>query len=100
MLFDIDSGRVVVHDGPDDPYSLSILLVYNVSEDPARAAAAATKAASQIKSLFRQYYFKDRKWRNIELRECIAVSAEAISVYQLRATKPWHFDYLEIVAAN
>ncbi|MDA9523383.1 hypothetical protein XI06_24645 [Bradyrhizobium sp. CCBAU 11434] len=100
VLFDIDTGKAVVHEGPDDPYALSILLVYNVSEDPVRAAATATKAASLIKSLFRQYYFRDRKWRNIELRECIAVSADAISLYQLRTTKPWHFDYLEVVTAD
>lgn len=97
VLFDLDSGKIIVHEGPDDPYSLSVYLVYNVSEDPAKAVVVATRAASQIKGLFRQYYFKDRKWRNIELRECMAVSADAISLYQLRATKPWHFDYLEIV---
>jgi hypothetical protein len=53
VLFDVDSGRDQDHDA-DDPYSLGILLVYNVSEDPGRALASATRAASTIRSLFRQ----------------------------------------------
>ena len=97
VLFDIDSGKDQEH-GPDDPYSLGILLVYNVSDDPGRAKASATRVASTIKSLFRQFYFADSKWKNIELRECLPVSADVISLHQLRSTSPWHFDYLEIIA--
>ena len=99
-MFDIDSGKDEQHDGPDDPYSLGILLVYNVSEDPERAHASAKQAASTIKGLFRKYYFVDSRWINIELRECLPISADAISLYQLRCTKPWHFDYLETIARN
>jgi hypothetical protein len=100
VLFDIDSGKDEIHDGPDDPYSLGILLVYNVSEDPGRAQATAKQAASTIKSLFRQNYFIGGQWRNIELRECLPVSADIISLHQLRSTKPWHFDYLQTVAGS
>jgi hypothetical protein len=97
VFFDIDSGKDEVHDGPDDPYALGILLVYNVSEDPGRALAAANKAASTIKSLFRQYYFVNKRWQNIELAYCLPVSAEAVTLHQVRSTKPWNFDYLEIL---
>ncbi|WP_315787013.1 MULTISPECIES: hypothetical protein [unclassified Bradyrhizobium] len=100
VLFDIDAGKTEVHDGEDDPYSLLIILVYNVSDDPSRAQASANRAASVIKGLFRQYFFSDKKWKNIELRDCLPVSAEALSVQQLRSFKPWHFDYLEIVAGG
>jgi hypothetical protein len=94
VLFDVEDEE---HDA-DDPYSLGIILVYNVSDDPGRAKAAAIKAASTIKSLFRQFYFAEGKWKNIELRECLPVSADAVSLHQFRSTKPWHFDYLVIVA--
>jgi hypothetical protein len=97
VLFDIDAGKNETHEGPDDPYSLSIFVVYDVSDDPGRAEATAKRAASLIKSIFRQYFFADKKWKNIELRECLPVSADAISVHQLRSLKPWNFDYLEIV---
>jgi hypothetical protein len=46
----------------------------------------------------RQYYFSEGRCKNIELRECLAVSADAISLHQFRCCKPWHFDYLEILA--
>jgi hypothetical protein len=95
ILFNVDTRE---HQGSDDPYSLGIFLVYNVSEDPGRALATANKAASTIRSLFRQYYFKDGRWNNIELRECMSVSADALSLYHFRSLKPWHFDYLEILA--
>lgn len=97
VLFDVDSGKDQEH-GADDPYSLRIILVYNVSDDPGRAKAAAIKAASTIKSLFRQNYFAEGKWKNIELRECLPVSADVVSLQLFRSTNPWHFDYLEIVA--
>jgi hypothetical protein len=94
VLFEVDDEE---HDA-DDPYPLEILLVYNVSEDPGRALATATKTASTIRSLFRQYYFSEGRWTKIELRACLAVSADAISLYQFRSSKPWQFDYLEILA--
>jgi len=97
VLFDVDDHEIK---GPDDPYSLGIVLVYNVTEDPARAQRTATAAASQIRSLFRQYYFADGRWKDIELRGCSPVSADAVSLHQFRSLKPWHFDYLEIVASD
>jgi hypothetical protein len=99
ILFDVDLGEDLHHDA-DDPYSLEILLVYNVSEDPSRALETAKKAASLIRGLFRQYYFSNGKWKNIELRDCLAVSADAISLHRFRCAKPWHFDYLEILAES
>ncbi|QWG15126.1 hypothetical protein KMZ29_10950 [Bradyrhizobium sediminis] len=100
VLFDIDSGKDEKHGEADDPYALTIILVYNVSEDPGRAQASANKAASTIKSLFRQYYYSDKKWKNIELRVCLPVSADSISLHQLRSTRPWNFDYLDIVESG
>jgi hypothetical protein len=99
VLFDLDAGKDQEH-GQDDPYSLEILIVYNVSEDPGRALASATKAASTIKALFRQYYFSNGQWNNIELRQCHPVSADALSLHVFRSTKPWNFDYLEILGES
>ncbi len=98
ILFDIDNGKDVTHNGPDDPYTLGIDLLYNVSEDPERALATAKKAAQRIKGIFRQYYFTSGQWKNIELRDCLPISEDALSIYNWRFLKPWHFDYLSVLA--
>jgi hypothetical protein len=69
-----------------------------VSEDPGRAEKTAKDAAARIRQMFRQYYFKNGKWENIELRECIPFSEDALTLFQLRNLKPWDFDYLEVLA--
>jgi hypothetical protein len=97
VLFDIDPGQATAEKAPDDVYVLGIYLVYDVSKDPARAIATAKTAAQSIKGIFRQYYLKDGKWHDIEFRDCLPISEDALSVYQLRMTRLWYFDAFEIV---
>jgi hypothetical protein len=96
VLFDVDSGQEVTRNGADDTYSLSIYLVFNVTEDPAIAEAAAHAAAKEIIALFKKCFFVNGKWQNIELRECESISEAAMTVYQWRILKPWNFDYLSL----
>jgi hypothetical protein len=94
VLFDIDGGRDLIHDGPNDLYSLTILLIYDVSKDPGVAEAAAKKAAQSIKSIFRNHYFIGGQWKDIEFRDCLPISEDALTFYSWRRSKIWHFDYL------
>jgi hypothetical protein len=98
VLFDIDAGKEMNHNGADDPYILDIYLLYNVSEDPSRAEATAKKAAQSIRGIFRAYYYKGSRWQNIQLRDCLPISEDALSMYKWRLLKPWHFDYLSVLA--
>ena len=100
VLFDLDGGKDVQHDGPDDPYALTIFLIYRVSVDPARAEAIAIKAAQSIRGIFRKHYFSPSRWQNIELRDCVAISEEALTLYHFRCLKPWYFDYLDAIAED
>jgi hypothetical protein len=97
VLFDIDAGREIKHEA-DDPYVLEMLVVHSVTEDPSKAFATANRVASQIRGLFRQYFQKDGKPHSIDLTNCLAVSAEAISLNRFRSMKPWNFSYSEIIA--
>jgi hypothetical protein len=96
VLFDVDSGQEVNRDGPNDPYLLSIYLLFNVAEDPTEAEAAACSAAKVIRELVTRCFFIDGKWQNIELRECEPISEAAMTVHIARLLKPWNFDYLSL----
>ena len=96
VLFDVNSGEEANRAGPDDTYTLSILLVFNVEEDPAEAESIARSAAERIEVLFRKCFFVSGKWRDVELRDCDAVSEAAITLHAARLLKPWHFDYLSL----
>jgi hypothetical protein len=98
VRFDVDDGKNVERSDTDDPYLLGIFLIYNVSQDPGKAEKTAIAAASNIRSIFRQQYFIGERWQKIQLRECVSISEDALSVHQLRCLKPWHFDYLNIIA--
>ena len=100
VLFEIDAGREMEHKGDDDPYVLEILVVHAVSEDFHRAHETANRVSSQIRGLFRQHFQKDGKPYSVELRECLPVSAEALSLERFRSLKPWNYSYAEIVAAG
>ncbi|MHA7873296.1 MAG: hypothetical protein ACX939_13180 [Hyphococcus sp.] len=97
VLFDIDAGAPDTDKPDSEVYSLSIFLVYDVSQDPARAEAAAKKAARTIRDVIRQRCLKDGKWQGIELRSCLPVSEDALTIYQMRMTKLWYFDSFEIL---
>ena len=100
VLFDIDSGQPAVEKAADEIYVLGIFLVYDVSRDPAKALATAKTAAQSIKGILRKYYFKDGKWHGIEFRDCLPISEDALTVYQLRMARLWYFDTFEIVFEN
>lgn len=96
VLFDVDSGQEVNRTGADDTYSLSVYLLFNVEEDPAKAETAARSAAEEINALFRNCFFVNGKWQNIELRDCEPISEAAMTVHTARLLKPWNFDYLSL----
>ena len=96
VLFDVDSGHELNREGPNDPYSLAIYLLFNVADDPEKAKAAAASAASEISDLAKKCFFIDEKWQNIELRECIPVSAAELSIHNRRFLKAWSFEYLSL----
>ena len=96
VLFDVDEGRDIERQDPDDTYSLTVHLVYRVSDDPTAAETEAAKATNDIRDAISKAFFVDGKWTNIELVECSSFSEDAYSVYFARVMREWRFDYLSL----
>lgn len=96
VYFDVDAGAEVVRVGSDDTYTLAVYLVYNVAEDPAKAEPVAKSAAQALTDLFTKCFFVGGKWQDIELRLCREISEDAMTIFQSRLLRQWHFDYLSL----
>jgi len=98
VLVDIDQGEETQRVDPEDTYSLSIYLLYDLEGDRAAAEREATRAAAYITELFQRVCLKDGQWTNIELRECIAQSTADISYRDFLKLKEWKFDDISLAA--
>jgi hypothetical protein len=96
IFFDVDKGREIDRDGPDDPYELVIYVLYSVEKDPDKAKAVATGAVEAIRTIFEKEFFVGEKWRNIELASCDAISEAAMTVRMSRQMNRWHIDYMSL----
>jgi hypothetical protein len=82
VFFDVDEGRELARNGPQDPYTLDVYILYPVESDLDSAEAAAQKVAEVIEAAFVERLFKPSKaWQFIELRACEVV-AESVLTYQ------------------
>jgi hypothetical protein len=100
VFFDVDEGVEREHENADDPFTLSIDLLYSTAVDPAAAEAAAETAAETISAAFRVRCFDKatNKWRGIELLACIPVSDEALTYAISLQLKRWNADYISLRA--
>lgn len=98
LFFDVDEGTERAHESADDPFTLSIDLLYSTDNDPAAAEAAAIKAAEEIIKAFRDRCFdaKSRRWSAIELLACTPISDEALTYAMSLRLKRWNADYISL----
>lgn len=98
IYFDLDEGHEITRTEPDDPYSLTIYLLYDTNENPDAAFAAAQKAASSIESEFRKrcYSTEHGRWKNFELVACDPIADRAMTVQQAEHLKRWSADHLSM----
>lgn len=100
VLFDVDEGREVMRQGPDDLYTLDITLLHAVEPDFDKAEAAAQQVAAEIQDAFDAKLKRPNKdqWQEIELRNCDAISEHAITYYQFSVMKRYRLDHLSLGA--
>jgi hypothetical protein len=100
VFFDVDEGVERAHESADDPFTLSIDLLYSTGIDPTAAEVAATQAAEKIKKVFRDRCFdaKSQRWTAIELVECTPISDEALTYAMSLRLKRWSADYISLRA--
>lgn len=96
IYFDVDRGNEINREDADDPYELSIYLLYNVENDPKIARDVTSNAAGEIEKIFNEAFFIKGKWHNIQLLDVSSISEEAMTVRQSRQLKRWHTDHLSL----
>ena len=98
VYLDLDKGQEVGRDGRDDPYELSIHLLYKTDKDAVIAKEAALRAAKSIEEAFiKKCRSKtDGVWTWIELIECDAISDQAMTVHQVDSFARWSADHLSL----
>ncbi|MDC8758226.1 hypothetical protein OIK44_11565 [Janthinobacterium sp. hw3] len=97
IFFDVDDGAEINRDGPDDTYTLSIMIIYPAEPEPLEAEKVAATAAQEIQKAFEEKLFKPQgKWQHIELSSCDAISEEAISYGVFKQLKRWRFEHMSL----
>ena len=100
VFFDVDEGGEREHENAEDPFTLSIVLLYSTDTDPAAAETAARTAADAITAAFRDRCFEKttNRWRAIELLACTPISDEALTYAMSLKLKRWNADYISLRA--
>lgn len=99
VFFDVDGGEEVARAGPDDTYTLDIIILHSADPDFAAAEKAAESAAKAIKKAFEEKLFDPTKtWKHIELHSCEPMS-ESVLTYQLfKQLKRWRLEHISLAA--
>jgi hypothetical protein len=94
IFFDVDDDK---EENVNEPYTLTIFILYSTEFDPKEASAAAVKAKEKIEDAFRKKLFEPtQSWKEIELADCITVSDEGLTYAQSRILREWRLEYLSL----
>lgn len=95
VYFDVDSGKNVER-GKDDPYQLSVILVFAPGRDAGISAEAADELAGKVE--------RDIQTRlqghstEIVLKSCFAISEDDLTVSRARLLTQWRLEYMTLKA--
>ena len=100
VFFDVDRGKQVERDGPDDVYILGItVLYYGTAPDPEGLAKAIETAFETIEKQFiKKFFDPDKEWKNIELLVIDVIADTAIKYADFVLLKRWQLDYMSLRA--
>ena len=76
------------------------MLAYVPGQDPADALEISEDAARDVEALFTAACFREKTatWESIQLKRCVAISEDELTVSQAKALKQWRLDYLSLRA--
>ncbi len=80
----------------NEPYVLSIAVVYDAIEGSTQARWSAEKVARQLRELFEQAYGKPEAATEIALDACEAVADTSITLADLRRVDQWRLEYISL----
>ena len=99
VFFDVDEGAEVTRDGPDDTYTLDIIILHLADPDFDAAEKAAETAAKAIEQAFRDKLLDPTKtWQHMELRSCEPVSESVLTYQQFKQLKRWRLEHISLAA--
>lgn len=99
VFFDVDEGVEVMRIGPDDTYTLDIIILYAAAPDVDAAARAASQAVDAIQTAFKaKLLMSNQQWQYIELRFCDAISESVLSYQQFKQLKRWRLEHISLAA--
>jgi len=97
VFFDVDGGKEIDHsDG--GAYALKVILVYPPGDDPEETADKVEGLAGEVEALFASRHFdKDTTtWSGVELKVCMAISEDDLTVSQARKLTEWRYEHMTL----
>ncbi|MGJ7535875.1 MULTISPECIES: hypothetical protein [unclassified Variovorax] len=99
VFFDVDEGAEITREGPDDTYTLDIIILHSADPDFEAAEKGAETAAKAIEKAFNDKLFDPTKtWQHIELRSCDLVSESVLTYQQFKQLKRWRLEHISLAA--
>ena len=99
VFFDVDEGAEVARGGPDDTYTLDIIILHSAEPNFDEAEKAAETAAKAIEKAFKDKLFDPTKtWQHIELRSCDPLSESVLTYQQFKQLKRWRLEHISLAA--
>lgn len=99
VFLDVDAGAEVTRNGPDDTYTLDIIILHTADPNFMAAETAAITAATAIKNAFKEKLFDPvKKWQLIELRSCEPVSESVLTYQEFKQLKRWRLEHISLAA--
>jgi hypothetical protein len=97
IFFDMDEGAEVQRNDLEEPYTLSIVLLYTTQPNARESEAVALDLKGKIESAFQDSFFKkNNRWTGIELVDCSVMSDEALTYAQSVILKQWRLEHLSL----
>lgn len=97
LLFDLDEGKDIERQLPNDVYQLGINVLYDSTKDEQTASAVAVAAAYALDEIFKNaFYLEQGGWQNICLLYCDPISDNAITVAQREMLKQWRLEHMSL----
>ena len=94
VYFDIDGGQLIEHP-EENPYELSIVIVYPPGDEPARTADAADEVVVAIEKICEERLQEATK---IVLKMCISISEDDLPVSKARVLMHWRLEHMTLKA--
>lgn len=99
VFFDVDGGKEITRNGPDDTYTLDITILHAADPDFMAAENAAQKTATAIETAFKEkLYAPTKTWQHIELRSCEPLSESVLTYQQYKQLKRWRLEHVSLAA--